>query len=397
MFRSLLLLTVIALVSIFSVLPSNAYAQEADDIFTRFRKDMPKVPFMEEAEFIKKTKPVKKVPYGVKDLAYSVRIPKEWDEGKEIGTSNFLLSEKLFVELSAFKGKHTISGRSRLEVQAIKIDSNLTAEQWYLKYILEGGYTAEGFETHNENKVETLMVQTDGNFSYFVRSLAFLNGDYIVMARYFVPVQHIKNESVMQAQVIDSFNLTNRAKRKVADLDVYRFLDVAEVKYPQSWKVFAKPLRSVDYMDVTLMNIQEVKGHEIGGGSSSSSNGKIDIVVISAATRKSLIDEIKGYKKKIEAEGVLIGDRLSVYGDVGYSKDMEFHITEAYEGVDSSNNLSEYEFWFSVMVGGNYYYFLMLLTPSRNENFGVWSENIQNYKLMVNYFRPMAGAFLERN
>jgi len=396
-FRPLLLLALIVLTVIVSLVASNAYANESSDIFTRFRKEIPEVPLLEESDFIKKTKPIKRVPYGVKELAYTLRIPKEWDGGKDVGTSNFLVSEKLFVELNSFKGKPSITGRSRIEVQAIKIENNLTAEQWYLEYILDGGYAVEGFETHNENKVETLMVQNDENFSYFVRSLAFLNGNYMVVVRYFVPVKHIQSEAVMQAQVIKSFELTNPQEREKPEFEIYRFLDVAEVNYPKSWRLFTKPMRSVDYMDVTLMNIQEVK--RMGQNritTSSASNGKMDVVVVSASAKPKLIEEIAEYRRKIESDGILIGKRMNLYGEISYDDSMDFYITEAYDGIDSSNNLSEYEIWFTVMVGGNYYYFLMLLTPSRNENFSIWAENIQNYKLMVEHFKPMTGAFLDR-
>lgn len=374
---------------------SAAHAKNENDIFARFKKDMPEIAPIEEDEFLKMTKPLKKVPYNMGSLAYTIRIPKEWDEGEEARSSNFLLSEKLFIQLNTFYGKPTISGRSRIDVEALKIDNNLTVEQWYLKFILEGGYTTTGFKTHNENKVETLMVVSDKDFSYYVRSLAVLNGEHIMMVKYYVPVNFINEQAALQAQVIETFEVVNKKKRAFPEMDNYRFLDVAEVKFPLGWKSFPKPLRAVDYMDVTIMNIKEFKD-DSGRVKSSSSMGKVDVVVVSSKSRGTLLEEIDIFKKAIEGSGVLIGDKIDLYGEFSYHKDIEFGITEAYEGVDSSNNLSEYEFWFTVAVGGNYYYFIVMLTPSRNENFGVWADNIQNYNIMIKKFRPLAGAFLER-
>ncbi len=382
------------LISFVGVFQIPTVCAESEDIFARFQKPMPEVTPIEKDDFFTQTRPIKDIPYNQDALGYTMRIPKDWIDTDSKSSSNFILSEKLFLDLNGFYGPASHFGRSRIEIQALNLDSKLTIEQWYLKYVLEAGMTPEGFVTHNPNKVESLMVVMESDFSYYLRTLVLRNENKVIMVKYFVPVGFIQQEASMQAAVIDSFELLKVMPSAPPASEVYRFLDVAELSYPVGWKVYAQPMRSVDYMDATLVNVEGVPGG--GNKGNSSSNGKLDVSLVLTSDERTLIDEIMNYKKKMELSGVLIGDKYVGYGEFKHSEEMDFGISEVYRGVDSSNNQSEYEFWFSVLVGGNYYYFMMLLTPSRNENFSIWAENVQNYHFILENFKPMSGAYLER-
>ncbi|MGH1455468.1 MAG: hypothetical protein ACRBDI_01695 [Alphaproteobacteria bacterium] len=398
MFLSVRFFAMILFFSLFFT-PLTLFSAKADEIgiFERFKKPMMKVPELSQEDFIAASSPIKDKPYDQESLAYSMRIPKDWTVSGAKSSSNFMLSEKLFLELDSFFGPPSAFGRSRIEIQALNMEKNLTVEQWYLMYILESGLTTEGFVAHNENKVEALMVVMEGDFSYYLRTLVVKNENKIIMVKYFVPVNFMQKEASIQEAVIGSFEITNPLPPQEITSEIYRFLDVAELKSPSGWKIYSSPMRSVDYMDISMVNLEEVRTKTNSADKVSvSSNGKIDITLVSTSEKQTLIDEIAAYKKKIELSGVLIGKKTEGYGDFIYNKDMDFALTEVYLGVDSTNNQTEYEFWFSVFVGGNYYYFIMLLTPSRNENFSIWADNIQNYKFIVSSLKPMSGAFLER-
>lgn len=356
---------------------------------------MPDISLIEQSEFIAQTRPVKDIPYNQDALGYTLRIPKDWLDTESKSSSNFILSEKLFLELNSFYGPASPFGRSRIEIQALSLESNLTIEQWYLSYILEAGMTPEGFITHSADKVESLMVVMEDDYSYYLRTLVVRNENKIIMLKYYVPVGFMQEKAAMQASVLNSFDVLKDIPRNPIDSEVYRFLDVAELKYAPEWKVYAAPMRSVDYMDATLVNLENSGGSQTSRNSPS--QGKVDVTLVLISDEKTLIEEIMDYKKKMETSGVLVGEKYIGYGETKYNEKMDFGISEVYKGVDSRNNQSEYEFWFTVLIGGNYYYFVMLLTPSRNENFTVWANNIQNYHFMIENFKPMSGAYLERN
>ena len=385
------------------IVPQSSFAQSSSstsDVFQRFAKPMPELPMPSQEKFIEVTRPVAKKPYDEDVLAYSMRIPKEWEEGVDKTSSNFILSEKLFLELSSYYGPPTISGRSRIVIEALNMEGNLTAEQWYIKYILEGGYTTEGWVVHNKNKVESLMVVMEGDYSYYLRSMVMINGNKIIMVKYYVPVQYFQEKAVIQAMVVSSFQITHFRERQFSEMAPYRFLDIAEIKYPADWKIYAKPVRNMERLKVTILNTQKI-GSEFDPKTNTrgvtATEGKLDVTVISSTVKNTLVDEINEYKEQIEGEGMLISDRIPESYEFTYSDKIDFGVTEVYRGLDSSDNMSEYEFWFTVMVGGNYYYFIMLLTPSRNSMFGIWAENIENYKIIISEFQPMVGAFLERD
>lgn len=389
------------LIAIFSLVTSmmftsTAQAARENDIFKRFKKPMPEIKLMTDAEFEEKTMEVSKVPYGEDVLAFTMRVDKTWEESEGGGMGNVMLSEKLFQDISTYYGKPTISGRSRLEVQALNIEGTLTAEQWYIKYILEGGFTTEGFVTHNDNKVESLMVIMDRDYSFYLRTMVLINGSKVIMVRYYVPVHYIQAQASMQAQVLASFKLENEKPRVLAEMASYRFLDVIEAQFPKTWKLYPKTMRTADRMEASLVSVKEIPGG-IGQQPSISTQGKVDMLVLSSAVNQSLVAQVDEFKKYIEGAGMIVGDKIETKNDFTYNESMDFGLTEVYKGIDSSSNLNDYELWYSVMVGGNYYYMMLLLTPSRNEDFGTWADNTQNFKIMVNKLTPMVGAFLERD
>ncbi|PCI96721.1 MAG: hypothetical protein COB14_09835 [Alphaproteobacteria bacterium] len=388
----------LALTVSFGVQSSVSFAaNKRGDIFTRFIKPIPAVKMSSEEDFNAATKLIKKKPYGDNALAYSIRIPNNWVEKEGGNSGNFMLSEKLFLELNTFYGKPTVFGRSRMEIKVLKLKGNLTAKQWYLKYILEGGFTTEGFVVHDDNRVESLLVTLEKDRSFYIRTYIWFNGGNVIMVRYFVPVENIQAEAAMQAQVLQSFKILYEKPRPIEDLVTYSFLDIIDLKYPNGWKLYTEPVRDVDRMSVTLMSMKEVSDHRGQSIISSSTQAKMDVTVISSASKDTLVGEVAKYKQKMELDGMLIGKKMESDDKFIYNENVDFGLTEIYDGVDSTNDLSEYEFWFTVMVSGNYYFFLMLLTPSRDDNFGVWAENTQNYKEILKNFTPMAGAFMERD
>ncbi len=385
------------LASVCFILNANAEEKiDKNDIFTRYVKDMPKLQEISDEDFKKQSKLIHKKPYGQKDLEYSIRIPNSWKVAEEKTSSNFNLSKKLFLNLNVFYGKPNMFGRSRIEIQALNLEKMLTAEQWYLKYLLDSGYTTEGFVVHNYNRVEALIIVMEGDIPYYLRTLVVLNGDKVLLVNYYVPSSDMQSQASVQAKVIESFSVKNNTERENIELDKYVFLDIAELYFPKGWNVYAKPFKDIDRLNVIVLSERKFTD-SAGYKTVVNTEGKIYATVVSASAQPYLINEIQAYKKKIEKNGILLGDRIKLKRKLTYGEDMDFAITEVYKGIDSSNKNAEYEFWITIMVGGNYYYFITLLTPSRSQRFGVWADNTQNYRLIMKEFTPISGAFIKRD
>ncbi len=373
---------------------SAATTSGISDGIERFKKPMPPVDLMPEQQFLDMTQEHKTVPYGDKSLGYSIRWPKDWVAGEDKGSSNFELNTKLFTSINIWYSPPRMGGRSRIEVKAVDLEFQLTAEQWFLQNVLESGQTLEGFLVHSEKKVEALMIVMEDDTSYYVRTVTLLNGKRVLQAQFFVPMFFWNDERALQAQCLSSFSITYPTESIIENMLAFQFLDVAEVKYPESWKVRSKPLTSVERMNVKFLNIRETKNKV--GRIDESIEGQVDATLVSTQTSSSLIKEIEQYKKTLEGTGMLLGKKLENKEDYNYSKNFSFALTEVYEGIDSTNDSMEYELWVSVMVSGGYYYFVSLLTPSRNETYFIWARNTQTYKQIINGTIPSAGGFLDK-
>lgn len=373
---------------------SAATTSGVSDGIERFKKPMPPVDLMPEQQFLDMTQEHKTVPYGDKSLGYSIRWPKDWVAGEDKGSSNFELNTKLFTSINIWYSPPRMGGRSRIEVKAVDLEFQLTAEQWFLQNVLESGQTLEGFLVHSEKKVEALMIVMEDDTSYYVRTVTLLNGKRVLQAQFFVPMFFWNDERALQAQCLSSFSITYPTESIIENMLAFQFLDVAEVKYPESWKVRSKPLTSVERMNVKFLNIRETKNKV--GRIDESIEGQIDATLVSTQTSSSLISEIEQYKKTLEGTGMLLGKKIENKEDYNYSKNFSFALTEVYEGIDSTNDAMEYELWVSVMVSGGYYYFVSLLTPSRNETYFIWARNTQTYKQIINGTIPSAGGFLDK-
>lgn len=364
-----------------------------DDVMTRFRKPMPELQLLPPEEFDAVTTLYEGVPYNDSMLAYKVRVPNDWEKAPEQGSSNFLLSNKLYSELAVFHGPPSILGRSHLQINAVNLEYQLTAEEWFLIHILEEGYTTEGMVVHSKDKVEALLIIMDGDVSYVVRTMAFINGKRAIYAEYYVPLVLWNEERSMQEQVMASLEIVNPKEEIVENLLAFQFLDIADIKYPESWEVRAKPLRSVERMSTKIVNIRETADKV--GRVQGETQGQVDATLVASAAAESLIKEIENYKKSLEGTGMLVGDKIESIDGLSYNENVDFGFTEAYKGIDSTSDFIDYELWFTVMVAGNYYYFITLLTPARNETFAVWARNIESYKIMVESAEPSLVGFMD--
>lgn len=411
-------LFLLSFILVFSILNTSVYAQDpaappaAEDEVSaekgknttenQFSKPLPEIPYFSPESFNEKTVNYKKRPYDDDVLAYKVNVPKEWEQIAEKGSSNFVVSEKLFIELNKFFGPPRMEGRSRLEISAVQIDYDFTAEQWYTKYILESGYTLEGMKVHSDRKVESLMVVMEGDFSYYVRTLAIINGKKVILVQYYLPAAYWQEEAPMQASVLQSFDLINNKVEKIGEYKKYQFLDVADLEYPSSWYPIAPSMTSVERLSARFLNLKEgaIDGDDASkyrvSELSGLSEGHVDITIVLNSVNPSLIAEVENYKKELETSGIVVGKKIDIDPKFTFSPNLLFSVAEVYEAVDSRTDYISYELWFSLLAVGNYYYFVTLLTPSAKQNYVAWARNIRGYRHIVNTFNPSTGAFLER-
>ena len=368
--------------TMFSASFSPVFSQE---IVNAIKKPMPEIPVMPEEEFKKKSTLYKETPFNDEYLAYSVRLPRKWSKHENASLSNFSLSNKVLGEVDRFYGPVRMGDRSYFSIQAIELEYKLTAEQWLILYMLENGFTLEGVRTIDDGRVEVIYVLIDRDVTFVASAVAQVSGNRVVFSQYVVPVEYWQEEASAAQRVIESFALETIDENFVEDMSPYQFLDVAEVKYPDSWELQARPLRSADRMSISLLNVarkNEFSKIRI-------LKGKMEVHLATEYIVEDIDHDIENFIREMSVGQLVIQDELEEYEDFTVDENMDVIQIKTYEALDSSQSNSAYEYWLAVLYSGEYYYFLSLLTPSRDADYFNWARNTQTFRVLVESTRPL--------
>ncbi len=358
------------------------------DYLARFKKEMPKVEKMPEAEFMEQTKLLEVRPTGDAALGFSMRIPKDWTKADETASSNFQISDKLFTQIAMYYGPASIYGQSRLEVKAVTLDFDYEAEQWFIQYMMSVGQTTEGYTYHNKKRVEAMMIVMEGDVSYVKRILVQINGKRVIFTEFMVPVDLWDTLGGLQASVLESFKILKPIQTTVVTTIPYQILDIAQINYPDFWEDEPDAMTSVERLGVRFFNYLD-KGEE-GQNKRDKSvvQGRIDVSLVASWASASILEELETFRKGAEVNDLLIGERFDTIKDYKYNPDVQFSATEVYRVINNTDNAREYEYWFTLLIAENYYYFISLMTPSRNDNYRMWVRNMQSYRILVEGIKP---------
>jgi hypothetical protein len=389
--RFFVLLLLAAFLSFGSILAQNAWAQTIGLDLNRL-KPLTKIEFMPAEEFYRQTVVTEDIPYEDKHLAYQLRLPKGWKqmvvENKvDLGRLSKLdtkdgtvLSQRVLGAVARYVSAPKDHLRSYFTIEAQELTYEISARNWFINYIVQNGLTLEQVGEGDENEVEAIYINVEGDQTYVVRVRAIKNGGRMIIARYAVPASQYEQDRVQQAQVLDSFRLTNKENTKIEELETYGFLDQSFFFYPESWSLSAPFLRSINRMRATVYH--------------STTNQKLDGQIKIFLTNKDLdskrSDEVEFYKKEVQVPGYALGGLIEK-PEFEYHPDMVFGITEAYEYEAQELNLLDYELWFSFLESDQYFYVVTLLTPARHADFYTWARNIEAYRIVLKEVRRTPG------
>ena len=342
-------------------------------------KPLSDIELLPKEDFAKQTDLVRETPFGDKFLSYQMRLPKGWTSHPSPPTTDQAsggLGDRVLGIVARYFSPPNKHLRSFFTLEAQELTYEIGAKNWFLNYVMSSGLSLEQIGDERYKQVEALYVEVEGDITYIVRIKVILNGPRMVAARYYVPQELYEEEYVRQAQVIDSFQLTNREERGVEELKIYGFLDQSFFDYPVSWTLNAPYVRSIDRMRAMLYY--------------STVNGKLDGQINIYLTNKKVgttrAEEVAFYKDKFKIENYVLGDYLGA-PYTAYHDDMSFGVTQVYAMTPQVTNMIDYELWVSIMEGEEYYYVISLLSPARHEEFFTWARNVEAYKLVVRGIR----------
>lgn len=337
---------------------------------------MPTIPVLLQSWFEARTDLRSEEPAGDPLLAYNVRLPKDWKKSTDAGLRNYTLNANVAGEVTRYYGPPQGDKRSMFTVKALQLDYEITVRNWFVNYILTNGYTLQGFFQPSEDKVDALYVLVEDGQSYVVRALFQLNGRRIILAEYYVPYDLWHQEKSMQQACVSSFELLKSDKSVVEILDTYNFLDLIEFQYPISWSLRASAIRSIDQMGVTLINASK----------SGQMNGFIDIGVMSAEIIGMKEDKISERMSEKMIDGIkartgfVVGNKIEDIPGYKFSPGIEKAQVQTFEAKGDTEKLVNYEIWIALLSEQDYKYYIVLVTPSRKDEFFTWARNSKAFQ-----------------
>ena len=356
----------------------QARAQEFDVIRAQ---PLPQVAPIPPEVFAKQTKLYEEVPAGDSNLAYRLRLPTTWEKSKDAGLGGLKISKSVLGEVARYYGPPLLDKRSSFSVEALQIDYEISAKNWFTDFILSNGYTLEGMKVVSDTQIEAIYVYIEKDISYVARAVAQVTGNRVILAQYFVPYDFWAEEKGMQAACLSSFGLTNPDRRATEIMDTYVFLDLIEFEYPISWAARAPAVSTLDRMGATLISTSDLK----------TLNGQIDVQVIA---RKSdqilLVDEVKKLRDRIARKsGFRVGERIEMIPTFMFQPEIRAATVEAYMGTSAEDyeRLIGYEIWSGVLIEDQYYYLIAMLTPARNNDFLQWARNAKAFERVAESIR----------
>lgn len=362
------------------------------------------------AEFEAKTKLFQDKPGEDTSLSYAVRIPSNWQQVKAEDYSSVVPSSSpssssdshsqdsqdsqpsqpsppkkmeipgtvLLGDIARFYGPSLLDSQSRFSIQSSELKHDITAKNWLANYVLHNGYTLQFMTEISETKAEAVYFQLEGDTAYISRVVAEINGPRMVLAVYSVPESRFQEEKVMQYNVLKSFHFLDPQEAKVENRKTYSFLNLLRFDYPETWRLLAPNIYSIDSMDAKIINSPD----------EAVLNGEIDIHVVSTELDTTLAEEIKVVQESVKKRGLIIGKMIEEPHKYKFSDPIYFSRIEVYKATDTEGKLIDHEYWICVLMEDRYFYIVTMLTPARTIDFYNWATNTEAFQTVVETLRP---------
>lgn len=350
---------------------SSLWAQDFYEEFTE--KPMPKIEEIAEEAFWEISSFHDEAPYGDEVLSYQVRLPSTWMKAQEQEIDGSVVVRNILREIARFDGPIKKNLRAKFVIKAEELAYQSTALQWFMQYSRLNALTIQGLEVIDDSSLDALYVQIEDGISYIVRSRIKINAKTLLLAQYSIPAQHWSEDKAIQLASMKSFVLKEEKQESVELFKYYHFSDIAEFKYPISWVLQDYPSRSAQRFRASIHKIGE---HDV-------LKAKIDIHLIARSDSESLADEIGILNKTLNKEGLYLKDVIEVLEGVKIDESLQRAGSEIYQIQTLEKDKINYEMALSILGNKDYYIFVSILSPSRQEDFFLWSQNIEIYKLIL--------------
>lgn len=384
-FKKAVILTFIGLYMLVAA-PIHARAEFVDI----FDKALPVFDGLSQETFDKKARVYEDTPFADEALAYQVKLPQVWKQGKSFG---YHLSKDIFVEIGRYTGPVKFNkANSYVVVQARDIGLQASAKTMAAAMFRDNGFTVQGAHEYSRNHVDTLHVEVINGESYIVRSRFIFNGGRLVMMAYYLPASSWAEERDQQNRVVDSFRLLKKVALRRDSVKHHDFWDIAGFDYPESWVLEEQAEQSFDAMHVDVKNyVANETDVTDARNVVRITQGRLGVDLLSRHVENNLIDALAYQLDYLISQGIVIKAQQENPDPIAWPDGFSNVQIAVYDVLDSKAPDQERELWLVAAQNQGYNYFFTLVTPSQEEDFLVWGENVEALNFAVESLKAYDG------
>ncbi len=348
--------------------------------------------FQENTNILKESSP-----QGGPLMAYEIHLPKGWSENAEGEAAEpaqsklknlrkkdgaaFPVSQQPAISdtVLSFLGRYTAPprnfARSYVVVEGQGLSYEISAMHWFVNFVLSNGFSLTAVTEDSHKEVDGIYVQIEKDQTYVVRARVIINGNRLIMLRYYLPQENYEEEQAEQGMVVSSFKLSQPSEQMIERQETYGFLDQSFFNYPASWTLKEKSILSIERMHALLFQSTSQNEKLI-------LDGHIKINVISRLLKTTLSQEIAAFRKNLVIEDYSVGNLIETI-KFNYDPSVKYGKAQIYKLVpDDPVNMKDYEFFATIMQGSDYYYIVSMISPSREQDFFTWARNMEAYSII---------------
>lgn len=327
--------------------------------------------------FYKYTKEIHRIPFDDPTLSFKIRIPDSWEELKLTLGKKLELSSDLPSTLAHYIGPPISELRPHLKVQAMKLKREITAENWLRYFILINGYSIlDNKVVATNDKMATVnFIYVNEDITYLGYLKAIIHGDIVSIIRVDIPQKFAKLYGVIQHESINSFrlvfpqsgNIESRKKLKLGNGALY-------VSYTTSW--VRKNQQHNDMGEKIAFELHNVADE-------TTVFGFIRFEAVKREKNKTLETELARVRQDLK-------DRFGLYVKaINYSEPsygparFDYIREEGYEvGFKKIFNTQDQELIFLAMADVEWYIFVYMLSPLKQNDLYSWAINDRAYRII---------------
>ena len=314
------------------------------------------------------------MPFAKAELEYEIYIPKNWTEAEVIdaspehGTRNAIVSK-----LALYKSPMIGTFWLETQIDAKKLEHEISAEHWLKNYILSSGYTPDGeVEAHGLKSASGKYIATGSpaapSSSEYVT--ARISGNWVLLSTCRLPLHLRDYAKYIQKKICDTFKIIYPKADPIEDQKIFTLVDSIKFTYPNSWSVKATDFRNMNHLVVHLEN----KGFSI------SIEGFIQFVAVRRSRSTDLTTEIIEQRKyfdeilKLDVVKMLSSGKAPVYDRFNFNR------YEVYDMAQQKNKDAVQEVHMVALGDKEWYIFGYLFTPKEASNLYNWARNVQTFQ-----------------